>query len=55
MAMLAMGRSVLRSEVTMFRGRRVVVVMPAYNAAKTLCQTYAEVMALVMVVESNAP
>jgi glycosyltransferase involved in cell wall biosynthesis len=27
----------------MFRGKKVVVVMPAYNAAKTLRQTYAEV------------
>jgi glycosyltransferase involved in cell wall biosynthesis len=28
----------------MFQGKRVVVVMPAYNAAKTLRQTYDEVM-----------
>jgi len=28
----------------MFRNKRVVVVMPAYNAAKTLRQTYNEVM-----------
>jgi len=28
----------------MFRGKKVVVVMPAYNAAKTLRQTYEEVM-----------
>jgi glycosyltransferase involved in cell wall biosynthesis len=28
----------------MFRDRKVVVVMPAYNAAKTLVQTYNEVM-----------
>ena len=27
----------------MYRGQKVVVVMPAYNAAKTLCQTYQEV------------
>ena len=27
----------------MFHGKRIVVVMPAYNAAKTLEQTYAEV------------
>jgi len=27
----------------MYRGKKVVVVMPAYNAAKTLPQTYAEV------------
>jgi glycosyltransferase involved in cell wall biosynthesis len=29
----------------MFRGKKIVVVMPAYNAAKTLVQTYKEVMA----------
>lgn len=29
----------------MYRGKKVVVVMPAYNAAKTLLQTYEEVMA----------
>lgn len=29
----------------MFKGKKVVVVMPAYNAAKTLRQTYDEVMA----------
>src|SRR4026208_1212088 len=28
----------------MFRDKKVVVVMPAYNAAKTLRQTYAEVL-----------
>jgi len=28
----------------MFRNKKVVVVMPAYNAAKTVRQTYAEVM-----------
>src|SRR5579884_2974830 len=28
----------------MFRDKKVVVVMPAYNAAKTLRQTYDEVM-----------
>src|SRR5580700_8770830 len=28
----------------MFRNKKVIVVMPAYNAAKTLRQTYAEVM-----------
>jgi glycosyltransferase involved in cell wall biosynthesis len=28
----------------MFHNQKVVVVMPAYNAAKTLCQTYTEVM-----------
>jgi glycosyltransferase involved in cell wall biosynthesis len=29
----------------MFEGQKVVVVMPAYNAARTLCQTYGEVRA----------
>jgi len=29
----------------MFEDKKVVVVMPAYNAAQTLCQTYEEVMA----------
>jgi glycosyltransferase involved in cell wall biosynthesis len=29
----------------MFNGKKIVVVMPAYNAAKTLRQTYDEVMA----------
>lgn len=29
----------------MLQDRKVVVVMPAYNAARTLCQTYEEVMA----------
>src|SRR4051812_15681055 len=28
----------------MFRGKRIVVVMPAYNAARTLRQTHAEVL-----------
>jgi glycosyltransferase involved in cell wall biosynthesis len=28
----------------MFQGKKIVVVMPAYNAAKTLAQTYDEVM-----------
>ena len=28
----------------MFRGQKIVVVMPAYNAARTLRQTYEEVM-----------
>ena len=40
----------------MYKGKKVIVVMPAYNAAKTLCKTYEEVMAqnvvdLVMVVD----
>jgi len=29
----------------MYKDKRVIVVMPAYNAAKTLCKTYEEVMA----------
>ena len=29
----------------MFNGKKVIVVMPAYNAAKTLLQTHAEVLA----------
>jgi glycosyltransferase involved in cell wall biosynthesis len=29
----------------MFRGKKIVVVMLAYNAARTLRQTYDEVMA----------
>ena len=29
----------------MFRGQKVIVVMPAYNAAQTLQRTYDEVMA----------
>jgi glycosyltransferase involved in cell wall biosynthesis len=29
----------------MFKDQKVVVVMPAYNAARTLCRTYDEVMA----------
>jgi glycosyltransferase involved in cell wall biosynthesis len=29
----------------MFKDKKVVVVMPAYNAAQTLCKTYDEVMA----------
>jgi glycosyltransferase involved in cell wall biosynthesis len=29
----------------MFANKKIVVVMPAYNAAQTLCQTYDEVMA----------
>ena len=33
----------------MFAGRRVVVVMPAYNAAKTLRRTYEDVMAQAVV------
>src|SRR6266851_1357171 len=33
------------STTTMLNGQKIVVVMPAYNAAKTLRQTYDEVMA----------
>ena len=29
----------------MYKGKKVIVVMPAYNAARTLEQTYNEVMA----------
>ena len=28
----------------MFKDKKVIVIMPAYNAAKTLCQTHREVM-----------
>ena len=35
----------LGEEVWVFQGKRVVVVMPAYNAARTLRRTYDEVMA----------
>jgi len=43
----------------MFQGRKVIVVMPAYNAAKTLLQTHEEVMAqgivdLVIVVDDGS-
>jgi glycosyltransferase involved in cell wall biosynthesis len=43
----------------MFHGRKVIVVMPAYNAAKTLLQTHEEVMAqgivdLVIVVDDGS-
>ena len=33
----------------MFNGQKIIVVMPAYNAAKTLLQTHAEVLAQGMV------
>ena len=33
----------------MFNGQKIVVVMPAYNAARTLRRTYDEVMAQGMV------
>ncbi len=36
------GRALCRRRI-MYRGQKVVVVMPAYNAAKTLRQTYQEV------------
>ena len=32
------------STITMLSGQKIVVVMPAYNAARTLHQTYDEVM-----------
>ena len=43
----------------MFNGKRVIVVMPAYNAAKTLLDTHREVMAqgivdLVIVVDDRS-
>jgi glycosyltransferase involved in cell wall biosynthesis len=43
----------------MFKGRKIVVVMPAYNAARTLRQTYDEVIAqgivdLVIVVDDGS-
>jgi len=43
----------------MFKGKKVIVVMPAYNAAKTLRQTHADVMAqdcvdLVIVVDDGS-
>jgi len=39
-------RSGRRETTTMLNGQRIIVVMPAYNAARTLRQTHAEVMAL---------
>ncbi len=43
----------------MFKGKKIIVVMPAYNAAKTLCKTYDEVMAqeivdLVIIVDDKS-
>jgi len=43
----------------MFQGRKIIVVMPAYNAARTLTQTHAEVLAqgivdLVIVVDDGS-
>ncbi|SMC73277.1 Glycosyl transferase family 2 [Desulfocicer vacuolatum DSM 3385] len=43
----------------MFKGKKIVVVMPAYNAAKTLRKTYEEVMAqeivdLVIIVDDKS-
>src|SRR5215472_19027891 len=37
-------RSGRRETTTMLNGQRIIVVMPAYNAARTLRQTYVEVM-----------
>src|SRR5204863_981319 len=42
---VARWRSNAYSTTTMLNGQKIVVVMPAYNAAKTLVQTYEEVMA----------
>src|SRR5436190_1501938 len=42
---VARWRSNAYSTVTMLNGQKIVVVMPAYNAARTLRQTYDEVMA----------
>jgi glycosyltransferase involved in cell wall biosynthesis len=41
---LAASRRFVCYNATMFRDKKVVVVMPAYNAAKTLRRTYDEVM-----------
>ena len=43
----------------MYKGRKIVVVMPAYNAAQTLQRTYEEVMAqdivdLIIVVDDGS-
>src|SRR5438477_1141538 len=42
---VARWRSNAYSTMTMLNGQKIVVVMPAYNAARTLRQTYEEVMA----------
>jgi glycosyltransferase involved in cell wall biosynthesis len=42
---VARWRSNAYSTTTMLNGQKIVVVMPAYNAARTLGQTYNEVMA----------
>src|SRR5881396_2697425 len=42
---VASWRSNAYSTTTMLNGEKIVVVMPAYNAARTLRQTYQEVMA----------
>src|SRR6266853_5576252 len=42
---VARSRSNAYSTTTMLNGQKIVVVMPAYNAARTLRQTYDEVMA----------
>src|SRR5216117_3350023 len=42
---VARWRSNAYSTKTMLNGEKIVVVMPAYNAARTLRQTYQEVMA----------
>src|SRR5213083_880089 len=42
---VARWRSNAYSATTMLNGQKIVVVMPAYNAARTLQRTYDEVMA----------
>src|SRR5437870_12638594 len=42
---VASGRSNAYSTTAMLNGQKIVVVMPTYNAARTLRQTYDEVMA----------
>src|SRR5205823_10639030 len=56
---VARWRSNACSTMTMLNGQKIVVVMPAYDAARTLRQTYEEVMAhgivdLVIVVDDGS-
>ena len=56
---VARWRSNAYSTMTMLNGQKIVVVMPAYNAARTLRQTYEEVMAhgivdLIIVVDDGS-
>ncbi len=37
----------------MFKDKKVIVVMPAYNAGQTLCKTYEEVMAKMNLITSH--